>query len=72
MNKVIMSIDAGGTKTKAALIDYDCNIVFERVGGPGSPAVLKEQKAMKNTIPEMKNTTGKINSRKASELEDRV
>ena len=27
---------------------------------------------MKNTIPEMKNTTGKINSRKASELEDRV
>lgn len=50
MNKVIMSIDAGGTKTKAALIDYDCNIVFERVGGPGSPAVLKEQKAMKNIM----------------------
>ena len=27
---------------------------------------------MNNTIPEMKNTTGRINSRKASELEDRV
>lgn len=48
MDKVVMSIDAGGTKTKAALIDLDCNIVYEKVGGPGSPAVLQEEQAMKN------------------------
>ena len=50
MNRVVMSIDAGGTKTKAALIDLDCNIVYEKVGGPGSPAVLQEEKAMKNIM----------------------
>ena len=50
MNRVVMSIDAGGTKTKAALIDLDCNIVYEKVGGPGSPAVLQEEKAMKRPL----------------------
>ena len=50
MTKVVMSIDAGGTKTKAALIDLDCNIVYEKIGGPGSPAVLQEKKAMENIM----------------------
>lgn len=45
--KVIMSIDAGGTKTKAALINYNCQVVYEQVGKAGSPAVVQE-KAMMN------------------------
>ena len=40
--KVIMSIDAGGTKTKAALINYNCQVVYEQVGKAGSPAVVQE------------------------------
>ncbi len=45
--KVMMSVDAGGTKTKVALIDFEKNILFEKVGESGSPAVLKE-KAIEN------------------------
>ena len=41
--KVMMSVDAGGTKTKVALIDFDKNILLEKVGESGSPAVLKEK-----------------------------
>lgn len=35
----IIAIDAGGTKTKAALIDYKKEIVYSMIGGSGSPAV---------------------------------
>lgn len=35
----IIAIDAGGTKTKCALIDYKKDIVYSMVGGSGSPAV---------------------------------
>lgn len=43
MDKVIISVDAGGTKTKAAAITKDANIIFEYTAGPGSPAVLRFQ-----------------------------
>lgn len=35
----IIAIDAGGTKTKCALIDHKKDIVYSMVGGSGSPAV---------------------------------
>lgn len=35
----IIAIDAGGTKTKCALIDHKKDIVYSIVGGSGSPAV---------------------------------
>ncbi len=35
----IIAIDAGGTKTKAALIDHKKEIVYSVIGGSGSPAV---------------------------------
>ena len=35
----IIAIDAGGTKTKAALIDHKKEIVYSMIGGSGSPAV---------------------------------
>lgn len=40
MEKVIIAVDAGGTKTKAVAIDENKKIVYEIVGGPGSPAVV--------------------------------
>src|SRR5690606_7303426 len=43
MDKVIISVDAGGTKTKAAAITKDAKIVYEYTAGPGSPAVLRFQ-----------------------------
>lgn len=49
MNKVILSVDAGGTKTKAALIDKNMKICYEEIGPCGSPAVLKE-KALRNVF----------------------
>lgn len=36
----ILAVDAGGTKTKVCLIDFNKNILYEETGGPGSPAVL--------------------------------
>lgn len=36
----ILAVDAGGTKTKVCLIDFNKNILYEEIGGPGSPAVL--------------------------------
>lgn len=39
MKRVILAVDAGGTKTKIALIDDNKNICFQKIGGPGSPAV---------------------------------
>ncbi len=58
--KVIMSVDAGGTKTKVALIDYEKNIVFEKVGESGSPAVLKE-KAIENIVNLVKEAISENN-----------
>ena len=49
MDKVILSVDAGGTKTKAALIDKNMKICYEEIGPCGSPAVLKE-KALRNVF----------------------
>lgn len=43
MENVIISVDAGGTKTKAAAINVNEEIIFEATTGPGSPAVLKYQ-----------------------------
>lgn len=47
MEKIIIAVDAGGTKTKVAAINDKKEIVYEVIGGPGSPAVLKE-KAISN------------------------
>ena len=38
-NEAIIAIDAGGTKTKAALINHKKEIVYSCIGGSGSPAV---------------------------------
>lgn len=59
--KVMMSVDAGGTKTKVALIDFDKNILFEKVGESGSPAVLKE-KAIENIVNLVKESISLNNS----------
>lgn len=40
MEKVIIAVDAGGTKTKICIIDFDKNILFTYLEGCGSPAVL--------------------------------
>ncbi|MCI5938709.1 MAG: beta-N-acetylhexosaminidase [Bacilli bacterium] len=37
--EAIIGIDAGGTKTKVALIDANKEIVYSAIGGSGSPAV---------------------------------
>lgn len=58
--KVIMSVDAGGTKTKVALIDFKKNILFEKVGESGSPAVLKE-KAIENIVNLIKESISQNN-----------
>ncbi|MFA7435014.1 MAG: hypothetical protein WC006_01440, partial [Bacilli bacterium] len=47
MDNVIIAVDAGGTKTKVVAIDNNKNIVYELVGGSGSPAVVGD-KAIKN------------------------
>jgi len=38
--KVIIGVDAGGTKTKVCVFDLKGKILLEHVGGVGSPAVL--------------------------------
>lgn len=43
MEKVVIAVDAGGTKTKVSAINQNKEVVFESVGGPGSPAVLRFQ-----------------------------
>lgn len=43
MEKVIIAVDAGGTKTKVCAINKDKEIVYEVTGGSGSPAVVKEE-----------------------------
>jgi len=58
--KVMMSVDAGGTKTKVALIDFEKNILFEKVGESGSPAVLKE-KAIENIVNLVKDSISENN-----------
>lgn len=47
MKKVIIAVDAGGTKTKVAALNENREIVYEAIGGPGSPAAIKEE-ALKN------------------------
>lgn len=42
MKKAIIAVDAGGTKTKVCVINAKKEVVYEKSGGPGSPAVLKE------------------------------
>lgn len=39
MKKAILAVDAGGTKTKVCVIDLNKEICYEKIGGPGSPAV---------------------------------
>ena len=43
MKKVIIAVDAGGTKTKVSAIDENANIVYEEIGDSGSPAVIHEK-----------------------------
>lgn len=43
MKKVIIAVDAGGTKTKVAAIDENANIIYEETGDSGSPAVIHEK-----------------------------
>lgn len=40
MEKVIIAVDAGGTKTKVVAINENKQIVYEITGGSGSPAVV--------------------------------
>lgn len=47
MEKIIIAVDAGGTKTKVCAIDKNKNIIYKAVGGAGSPATVKEE-AFKN------------------------
>jgi len=50
VGKAIIAIDAGGTKTKAALINENCQII-ERISGPaGSPAVVTTKTAFANVF----------------------
>ncbi len=43
MKKVIIAVDAGGTKTKVSVIDENAMIVYEEIGDSGSPAVIHEK-----------------------------
>ncbi|HHU55199.1 MAG TPA: hypothetical protein GXZ48_00715 [Acholeplasmataceae bacterium] len=43
MNKVIISVDAGGSSTRTAIIDYEKNILDVFKTGSGSPAVLNDE-----------------------------
>ncbi|MDD3122901.1 MAG: BadF/BadG/BcrA/BcrD ATPase family protein [Candidatus Izemoplasmatales bacterium] len=43
MKKVIIAVDAGGTKTKVSVIDENIDIVYEEIGNSGSPAVIREK-----------------------------
>lgn len=43
MEKVIIAVDAGGSKTKVCIIDALKNILFTTIEGSGSPAVVGDQ-----------------------------
>ncbi len=43
MEKVIIAVDAGGSKTKVCVIDALKNILFTTIEGSGSPAVVGDQ-----------------------------
>ncbi len=47
MKKVLIVVDAGGTKTKVAIIDKNRSILKEAIVGSGSPAAMKDE-AFKN------------------------
>lgn len=59
MKKVIIGVDAGGTKTKVAAIDENKQIVYEAIGGPGSPAVLLNQ-AYNNIVEKLFEVYDKV------------
>lgn len=48
MEKVIIAVDSGGSKTKVCIIDYSKKILDTYIGQSGSPAVIGEEKAMNN------------------------
>jgi N-acetylglucosamine kinase-like BadF-type ATPase len=43
MEKVIIAVDAGGTKTKICLIDFTKKVLFTHLEGCGSPAAVGEK-----------------------------
>lgn len=57
MEKVIIVVDAGGTKTKVCIINAYKEIVFTDVEGCGSPAVTPEKEAMSNIYNGIKKAT---------------
>lgn len=59
MNKVVIAVDAGGTKTKVVAIDQNKQIVFELVGGIGSVAVAGD-KAIQNIFSLVKETYNSV------------
>lgn len=59
MNKVIIAVDAGGTKTKVCALNEDKQIVYEIIGGPGSPAVLRDA-AFKNIFQLVEKVYAKV------------
>lgn len=55
MEKVIIAVDAGGSKTQVALIDESSEIIFSTVLGYGSPAVVGKDafKTIKKGVQEV-------------------
>lgn len=54
MDKVVIAVDAGGTKTKVSTINENKEIVYELIGGIGSVAVAGDQ-AIKNIFDLVKD-----------------
>ena len=50
MEKYIISVDGGGTKTKAIAYDKDASEIASFISGPGSAAVVSEDEVWNNVI----------------------
>ena len=50
MKKYIISVDGGGTKTKAIAYDKDASEIASFISGPGSAAVVSEDEVWNNVI----------------------
>lgn len=62
MNKFILGIDAGATKTKARIVDKSGKILGEGMGGPGNISEQSNQSFKSNILEAVKEAQGQVNT----------
>lgn len=45
-----IGLDGGGTKTKCVITDYDCNPIYECIGGPSNFLIIGTEKVSENIL----------------------